>query len=92
MEKRIGVVAILIEKRENVPALNQILAVHSTMILARQGLPLREKNIHVISIIVEGSTDRISSLTGQIGRLDGIQVKSVLTRYKEDIHEPDNIT
>jgi len=34
----------------------------------------------LISLVLEGSTDQIGSLTGQLGRLKGIQVKSVLLK------------
>lgn len=87
MEKRIGAIIILIQNRDHIAKLNQIFSKHASIILARQGLPLTHKNINVISLIVEGTTDQIGSLTGQIGRLDGLQVKSVLTKYKEDDHE-----
>jgi putative iron-only hydrogenase system regulator len=82
MEKRIGAILILIENKDSVDELNAILSAHSDTILGRQGLPLREKGISVINLITEGTTDQISSLTGKLGRLKGVQVKSVLARYK----------
>lgn len=88
MEKRLGVVAILIEEKTSVNSLNTILSDFGDLIYGRQGLPIRDKGVHVISLIVEGTTDEIGALTGKIGRLPGIQVKSLLTRYKE----PNNAT
>jgi putative iron-only hydrogenase system regulator len=82
MEKRIGAAIILVENKESVEKLNTILSDHSLVILGRQGLPLRDKGISVINLIIEGTTDQISNLTGKIGRLEGVQVKSVLTKYK----------
>ena len=82
MEKRIGAAIILIEDREQVEAINAILSYHSAIILGRQGIPLREKGISVINLVLEASPEEISSLTGKIGRLNGVQVKSVLTRYR----------
>lgn len=82
MEKRIGAAIILIENKEAIDEINTILSAHSSIILGRQGLPLREKGISVINLILEGTTDQISSLTGQLGRINGVQVKSVLTRYQ----------
>jgi putative iron-only hydrogenase system regulator len=87
MEKRLGVIAILLTRNEPVTKLNLLLSDFSDMILARQGLPLREKDINVISLVVEGSTDRIGALTGKIGRLEGCKVKSVLTDFREDTDE-----
>lgn len=79
MEKRIGVVAILLKETKHVQELNHILSLSGDIIIGRMGLPVRDRGIHVISLIVEGDTDQISALTGRIGRLEGIQVKSVLT-------------
>ena len=69
--------------------MNMILSDFGELVLARQGLPLRRKGIHVISLVVEGSTDQIGALTGKLGRLEGLQVKSVLTNYREDDDEYD---
>ena len=43
-----------------------------------------QKMNDIISLILEGTTDQIGSLTGQLGRLDGIQVKSALLKNKDD--------
>lgn len=80
MEKRIGVIAILVTNTDSVGGMNDILHQHGAMILGRQGLPLRDRGIHVISLIIEGDTDEIGALTGKIGRLPGVTVKSVLSK------------
>lgn len=82
MEKRIGAAVILIESKESVGTMNDLLSIYSEIILARQGVPLRDKGLSVITLIIEGTNDQINSLTGKIGRLDGVQVKSVLTKYE----------
>lgn len=84
MEKRIGVVAILITEASAVSPLNDLLHAYGHLVLGRQGLPLREKGVNVISLIVEGSTDDIGALTGKAGKLPGVLVKSVLTAYREE--------
>ncbi len=80
MEKRIGAAIILIEKKGVIDTMNSIISDHSEMIVARQGVPMREKGINVITLVFEGSTDLINSLTGKLGRLEGVQVKTALTR------------
>lgn len=82
MEKRIGTALILIEARQNTLPLNTIISNHSDIIIGRQGLP-RSNGNSIISLVLEGTTDEIGSLTGQIGRLKGIQIKSVLLKSKE---------
>ncbi len=87
MEKRLGVVAILIEGRDSIPRVNQILSAQGDIIQGRLGMPFRDKGVQVISLIVEGSTDEIGALTGPLGRLAGVQVKSILTGFREDTHD-----
>jgi putative iron-only hydrogenase system regulator len=83
MEKRTGSVLIQIETRENVQSLNDIISKHSQIIIGRQGLP-RSNGQSIISLVLEGTTDQIGSLTGRLGRLKGIQVKSVLLKNRNN--------
>ena len=83
MEKRVGTVLISVESRENVHLLNDIISDHSDIIIGRQGLP-RINNNSIISLVLEGTTDQIGSLTGRLGRLRGIQVKSVLLKSADN--------
>ncbi|MDP4290839.1 MAG: CopG family transcriptional regulator [Bacteroidota bacterium] len=89
MERRIGSALILIEDKQEVAQLNQIISRHSDIIIGRQGLPLRNYGFNVISLILDGNSDQISSLTGQLGRLKGIQVKSVMLKPVHDAIEND---
>ncbi|MFO7658259.1 MAG: hypothetical protein R6W78_14455 [Bacteroidales bacterium] len=79
MEKRVGTALILLEEREVAQQLNEIISKHSHIIIGRQGLP-RSSGHGLISLVLEGNTDEIGSLTGQLGRLKGIQVKSLLLK------------
>lgn len=85
---RIGVIGIVIDSPEKttVEKVNYYLSQHASMIVGRMGIPYKRRNINVISLIVEGSTDEIGALTGKIGRLDGVIVKSALTtkEYQEE--------
>jgi putative iron-only hydrogenase system regulator len=87
MEKRIGTITILIKGNSAAPAVNSLLSQYSSIILARQGLPLHNRNINVISLVIEGTTEIISALTGKIGRLKDVEVKSILTKYKEEQYD-----
>ena len=78
MEQRIGAVIILVSEGGDIHRINAIISEHADMILGRQGIPLRERSTSVISLILEGNTDLIGYLTGKLGRLPGVKVKSVL--------------
>lgn len=80
MERRLGGALILIENKESVNKLNQILTTHSNVIIGRQGIPLLDRSVSIISLVLQGTTDEISALTGPIGKLDGVQVKSVMMK------------
>lgn len=80
MEKRIGVVGIVVEDLENSSKVNSILHSFASIIVGRMGIPYKEKNISVISLIVDGTSDSISAMTGKLGKIDGVNVKSAITR------------
>lgn len=83
MEKRVGAALILVENRESVSKLNQILTTHADVIIGRQGIPLMGRGLSIISLVLEGTSDELSSLTGPIGKLDGVQVKTLMMKGKE---------
>jgi putative iron-only hydrogenase system regulator len=66
-----------------VPRVNTLLSEHSEIILGRQGIPIRDHGINIISLVIEGNTDQINALTGKIGKLEGVEVRSILTKYRE---------
>lgn len=74
MEKKLGTISILISYPEIIPKVSYLLSEISQLILAPQGLSLREHNLNFISLIIEGRIDAISSLIGKIGKLKHIQV------------------
>ena len=80
MEKRIGTITILLRDREAALSVNKLLSEHAGIILCRQGLPFHDRPVAVISLIVEGTVNDINALTGQLGRLQGVECKAVVTR------------
>jgi putative iron-only hydrogenase system regulator len=80
MDKRIGVVGIVVEKFENAQKVNEILHESAHVIVGRMGIPYKERGISVISLIVDGTSDEISAMTGKLGKIDGVNVKSAMTK------------
>lgn len=80
MEKRVGSAILLVYDRTQSVAVNEILSRHADIVIARQGIPLPDRGFNVISIIFEGTTDQIGSLTGQLGRVRGSKVKSTVIK------------
>ena len=81
MNKRIGFVGIIVENRlQSSPEVNRVLSEAGEMILARVGLPYRERGVSVITLVIEATTDELGALTGRLGALDGVSVKSALAK------------
>lgn len=81
METRIALIGIIVEEKESVEQLNQLLGQYSDYILGRMGLPNTKKKVSVISIIIDAPADIISALSGKIGMLSGISSKTVYSKH-----------
>ena len=82
-EHRLGVVAVFVENRlDTAPKVNEILSQYGRILVGRMGIPYRERNLSVISVIVDGSNDEIGAMTGKLGAIPGVSVKAAL-RKKE---------
>ena len=78
--KRLGVIAIVIEDLEQAEQVNALIHEYTDLMVGRMGIPYKERHISVISLMVDGTTDRINALTGKLGRIEKVQVKSMLTK------------
>ncbi|MBQ6280905.1 MAG: iron-only hydrogenase system regulator [Oscillospiraceae bacterium] len=76
METRVAVLSLIVENPDTVEALNRLLHTYGDYIIGRMGIPYRKKNINVISIALDAPEDVISALSGQIGNLNGVSVKT----------------
>lgn len=80
MEKRIGVVGIVVENIESAEKVNAVLHDFADIIVGRMGVPYKERGFSVISVIVDGTSDDISAMTGKLGKINGVNVKSALNK------------
>ena len=76
METRVAVMGIIVSCPDSVEKLNSLLHEYSKYIIGRMGIPYREKNISVVSVAIDAPMDIISTLSGKIGKLSGITVKT----------------
>lgn len=77
--KRIGVIGIVVSGDRSVAMdIQKIVSEYADIIDGRMGIPHRDCNISTISLIVEGENERISALTGKLGRLPNVNVKCAL--------------
>ena len=84
METRVAIMGIIVEHTESVERLNALLHQYGEYIIGRMGIPYKEKKINVVSVAIDAPQDVISSLTGKIGKLDGISVKTAYSNVISD--------
>ena len=82
MENRsVGVIAIIIKNRSAaVHQVNDVLSEFGDMVIGRMGIPYHERSLNIVTLIVDASTDRIGSLTGKLGMIADVTVKSTLAK------------
>lgn len=87
METRVAIISIIVENPELVEHLNNILHSYAPYIIGRMGIPYRQRGISIISVAVDAPQNVISAFAGKLGRLQGINVKTVYSNVGGN-HEP----
>lgn len=80
MESRIALVGIIVEDIEMSPEINRILHEYQDYIVGRMGIPYKKQNVAIISVVIDAPADVTSSLSGKLGMLPGISVKTVYSK------------
>ena len=84
MQTRVAVMGIIVENTDSVEQLNHLLHEYGHYIIGRMGIPYRARSINIVSIAIDAPQDVISALSGKIGRLDGISVKTAYSNVLAD--------
>lgn len=79
METRVAVMSIIVENGNSVEQINSFLHDYGEFIIGRMGIPYKERKINIISIAIDAPQDTISALSGKIGKLDGVSVKTAFS-------------
>lgn len=77
--KKIAIVGVIITNRNVVPEVQKVLSDYGDIIIGRMGVPDKANGINAIALIVEGENEQLSAMTGKLGRLDSVSVKSAVT-------------
>ena len=80
MESRVALIGIIVENEDAVEKLNCVLHEYGRYIDGRMGIPYREKNISIISLVIDAPQTKISELSGKIGRLSGVTAKAAYAK------------
>jgi putative iron-only hydrogenase system regulator len=80
MESRAAIIAIIVENTDSVESLNGILHEYAQYLLGRMGIPYHKKKINIISVAIDAPQDTINTLSGKIGKLDGVSAQVVYSK------------
>lgn len=86
-KSRIGIISIIIyDRNSSAKLINALLSEYGNIIIGRMGIPHELRHIYIISVTVEGSIEQIGALTGKLGMIPHVSVKSHVSKWEED-HE-----
>ncbi|MBO4644080.1 MAG: iron-only hydrogenase system regulator [Alphaproteobacteria bacterium] len=75
-ELKLAEIAIVVSHREKSAALiNDLLTQYGEYIIARMGVPHRQKQLNLISIVLEAPAEKIDELYEKLTGLSNVQVK-----------------
>lgn len=80
METRIAQIGIIVEDPAAAENINRLLHEYSDCIIGRMGMPYRERNISIISVIIDAPNEKISALSGKLGMFPGVSAKTVYSK------------
>lgn len=80
MDTRIALIGIIVEDMNSTDKINSILHEYSQYMVGRMGIPYREKGVGIISVVIDATNDVISSLSGKLGMVQGINVKTMYSK------------
>jgi len=76
MDTRVAVISIIVENTDSVESINSLLHEYGQYIVGRMGLPYRKRGISIICIALDAPQNTIAALSGKIGNLSGVSVKT----------------
>ena len=88
MENRIALIGIIVEDKEAVQRLNEVLHEYGEVIVGRMGIPYHKRNISVISVVVDAPNDVISALSGKLGMVPHVNIKTVYSKVTAAVDAP----
>lgn len=84
LKTRIALIGIIVENTGKTEELNTLLHEYGKYIIGRMGLPYREKKVSIISVVLDAPQDTISALSGKLGKIEGLSVKTVYSSVGTD--------
>lgn len=76
--ERFYIINVIVEDRQNAyRQVNELLHDFADVIRLRIGYPVPDENMAIILLILKASNDTVGSLSGKLGQIKGVKVKSM---------------
>lgn len=79
---RIALIGIIVEDLSASREVNHVLHEYSQYIIGRMGVPYKEKEVNIISVVIDAENQIISALSGKLGMIKNINVKTMYSKIK----------
>ena len=80
METRVAIIGIIVENNAVICEIQNLLSEYSEFIIGRMGIPYKQKDVRIISVVLDAPVDTINALTGKIGNIQGVNAKTVYSK------------
>ncbi len=74
---RISVISMIVSDRTVSDKVNALLSEYGDYILGRMGIPYKNKDVSVLSVVVDAPVEITNALTGKLGKINGVSVKAL---------------
>ena len=79
-DTRVAVISVIVERKDKIRELNQLLHEYSRYVIGRMGVPYPAKDVSIICLALDAPQDTINTLTGGLGKLDGVTAKATYSK------------
>ena len=80
MESKVVVGSIIVRDEEAAAAVNDLLHEYRQYIVGRMGIPYRQRNVSIISVVMDAPGEVASALSGKLGMQPGVTAKTLTAK------------
>ena len=79
-ENRVTIVNLIIQDKQAVAQVNELLSGFGEYIIGRMGLPYSKKDVNIICLVMDAPPVAVNSLSGKLGMIKGVTSKTLTTK------------
>ena len=79
-ESRVTVISIIVKDEEASEAVNKLLHEYRQYIVGRMGIPYRQRQMSIISVVMDAPGEVTSALSGKLGMQPGVTAKTLTAK------------